>query len=626
MSFAIIVYLVGMALVFVGERLVADIVAARWVLDLLGAAALIGSFILRWRRLEDADNDGLAHGERVALALQAVGSGSLLFYVLSTDGVVQFFNWTATGRERWQGIWGALWPIVWLLGTVPLMLVDRAVETSPVVAPPQRIKRALSHGLAVALGVALVFPVNYIAARHRQSWDLAYFRAARAGSATKNVVKSLTKPVDVRVFVEPDSTLRQDLQGYFDALEGDNLHVTYHDQAGEPELARKLHVRENGQIAFTAGPLPSDDDAKKPTTKILRLGSTELAARHKLRDLDNQVRKTLLAVGRGTLKIYLTVGHGEMQLDGSSDDPTESLKILKQVFDAAQFDTANLSADNGLAKDIPDDADAVMILGPKQTFMPSEIDALKAYLDRGGALFIAMLPRDLRARDPLASTDPPLGDLLHKLGVKMQPSVLAAERGIIPVMRNKTDKLNLITDQFSSHPSTAALSQSTPSLMLFTPATGYLQKAKKSKADVVITVRSHHYAWADTNGNLEYDPKAGEKERKYPLAAASEGSADAKDATKSHKKWRAMVVADAPFISDFGMRARGNRQFVYDTLNWLVHVEDQSGTIESEKDVRIRHSKEDQQWWFYVTVLGIPLLLLGAGATRIWWRKKGGEA
>ena len=68
----------------------------------------------------------------------------------------------------------------------------------------------------------------------------------------------------------------------------------------------------------------------------------------------------------------------------------------------------------------------------------------------------------------------------------------------------------------------------------------------------------------------------------------------------------------------------GNVQFVRDATNWLIGAESLSGTTETEEDVRIEHSKEGQTWWFYSTVLGIPLLVFGLGAARVWMRQRGG--
>ena len=620
MSLTVITYLLGMALLFVGERLVDGIPAARWTLDVIGVLALGASFVLRYRSLRETEDEGLAHGQRVALALQAVGGGSLLFYVLSTDATIELLSLSAAGANRWSGAWGAIWPLAWLVGTLPLLLVDRAIETSPVVAPPRRIKRALSHGLAAALGIALVFPLNYIASRHTERWDLAYFEAARPGSATQHVVDSLPDKVHVRVFMAPHSEVRQKVEAYFDELEGDGVEVSFHDQAAEPALARRLKIRDNGEIAFTLGTLESGDaDTKdkksRSTTEILELGKSADRARRKLRDLDTEVRKHLVKLARGQRTIYLTAGHGELGLNGRHKSPMQRLETFKKLLEAAQFESETITAEEGLAERVPNEADIVLILSPKQSFLPGEIAALRDYLERGGSVLVAVEPERIRREDPLVADDNPVSELLDALGVEMLPGVLAANRGIVPIMRNKSDRQNLLTNEFSSHPSTAVLSRASRSVPMFTPSAGRLaETSQKGGPETVVAVRSPRHAWPDLDGDLKYDPDEGEKQKKYPIAIASTGGSP-------DKKWRAMTLADASLFTDVGLRARGNQQFVYDTLNWLLFSEELSGTIESEKDVRIRHSQEDQTAWFYGTVLGIPLLLFAAGAARLWWRK-----
>ena len=68
----------------------------------------------------------------------------------------------------------------------------------------------------------------------------------------------------------------------------------------------------------------------------------------------------------------------------------------------------------------------------------------------------------------------------------------------------------------------------------------------------------------------------------------------------------------------------GNQQYFYDGINWLTHQEALSGTTENEEDVRIEHTKEGQAGWFYLTVVGLPLLIFGLGMLRLRIRRKGG--
>jgi hypothetical protein len=55
----------------------------------------------------------------------------------------------------------------------------------------------------------------------------------------------------------------------------------------------------------------------------------------------------------------------------------------------------------------------------------------------------------------------------------------------------------------------------------------------------------------------------------------------------------------------------------------LVGTESLTGTTENEEDVKIEHTKGGQATWFYLTVLCVPLLVLGAGAVRIRLRRTG---
>ena len=61
-------------------------------------------------------------------------------------------------------------------------------------------------------------------------------------------------------------------------------------------------------------------------------------------------------------------------------------------------------------------------------------------------------------------------------------------------------------------------------------------------------------------------------------------------------------------------------------IAWLAEDEALAGTVESEEDVKIEHSKEGQGWMFYATAFIVPLGLLGLGVGRIRRRTKGGAA
>ncbi|MFB6262132.1 MAG: Gldg family protein, partial [Bradymonadaceae bacterium] len=452
-----------------------------------------------------------------------------------------------------------------------------------------------------------------------------YFKTAHAGWATRSIVESVSDKVHVYVFLPPNSAVLEELESYFDSLTGPKLELHRVDQTARPRLARELSVRSNGKIVFsteevTVGGSQSDETSsgkeEKPGARItesMQIATKLDQAREDLKDLDQKVQKRLLAVSSGNRVAYLTTGHGELST-GRDAPRNRRLQGFKRILEAMSFRVDKLGVGQGLAEGVPDDADLVAIIGPTDEFLPSEIEALKSYLDRGGSLLLAMEPPSFRSGKTGSGDKKLLTPLLDKLGVSFGEGVLAAESGTIPLAHNKTDKLNVVTNRFSSHPSTATLSKHATALFVFTPSAGYFELDKKSDGETTTTVRSPSAAWADVDGDFKYESDAGESRKDRAIAVAANG--------EDEKSWRALATADATLYSDLAIGNRGNQQFVYDGVNWLIGAEALSGGVQSEEDVKIRHTKEGQAVWFYGTVFAVPLLLLAGGGLRIWRRRK----
>jgi hypothetical protein len=77
---------------------------------------------------------------------------------------------------------------------------------------------------------------------------------------------------------------------------------------------------------------------------------------------------------------------------------------------------------------------------------------------------------------------------------------------------------------------------------------------------------------------------------------------------------RAFVLADADAFSDFVMgEVMGNQILFVDAVRWLVGEESFSGPPNTEEDVRIQHTKQEDLVWFYASIFGAPGLVLAAG-------------
>ncbi len=150
----------------------------------------------------------------------------------------------------------------------------------------------------------------------------------------------------------------------------------------------------------------------------------------------------------------------------------------------------------------------------------------------------------------------------------------------------------------------------------------YLKVAPVGDARVDVAMRTFGSAFADTDGNFQRTDN--ESKDEFALAVAvtkpvagapskTEAGTD-EDKAKPANEMRAFVLADADAMSDLLLpRVPGNPLLAFDAVRWLVGEESLAGEIESEEDVKVDQSKQMNMAWFYSTVFGVPLVVLGVG-------------
>lgn len=648
-----ILYLLGMLLVFIGERVFGGESVWRQVADGAGLLLVVGGLISAARAMGAGTADQRS-AHRQALIWGAVGLSSLLVYALGTDTVVDALHLADEKAEkRYTVIISALWAVVWLAGTLPFLFVDRVLAVSPEGKPGKRVADAAGAGLSLALAIALVFPANYLGTELNKRWDFGYFKTATAGTATLNLIESLDQPISVYLFFPGGGEVVQELRAYFDPLPTSNLTVQYVDHALEPELAKDLKVRDNGFIVIVRG---EGDDRQ---IERLKIGADFDGARSKLKKLDGEFRESLLKVARGKRTAYFTVGHGELFWTGSDRDPSQKNNNLKQILDALNYKVKELGLTQGLANEVPEDADIVFVLGATTSFLPEELAALDRYRARGGRLLIGLEPGG-----------PDMAALLAPMGLSYDPAItLANDTNFIPATQKLADRANVFTNKYSTHDSVTTLSRNSKVLYFITPTATDLEELADAPGKRTVTVRSLPETFGDTNTNLTFDDGA-EKRKTWNLAitatgpitaavkaepapaaeepapaaepakdAKADGKADGKDAKKDEKKddkkidpateYRAIVVADAGWASDIALPLdpnKANFQFVIDSIAYLLGEEALAGSTNSEEDVKIEHTKEGQGVWFVATSFLVPVGIFLGALLRIRLRRKGGAA
>jgi ABC-type uncharacterized transport system involved in gliding motility auxiliary subunit len=469
--------------------------------------------------------------------------------------------------------------------------------------------RNVRYGSVAATSVMLVLAIlvglNWISNRQNKRWDLTAAGQFSLSDQTKQILAGLDQPMRIRVFyVNSAEEYRDRLQEY--AYQSSQVSVDYVDARRNNVEARSLGI----------------DTA--PTIIIEYAGRTERATSVDEQALTNALKR---AVEGRAKKVYFVQGHGEH--DPADGDPA-GYSDIAAALKTDNFETAPLTlAQQGR---VPDDATVVVVAGPRTDLLASEVDALRAYLDRGGKAMLLINPPDKPA-------DPPQTNLIalaREWGVDVGNNLvidasglgqlIGAQDAAVPVAM---PVLHAITNNFRTM-------TAFPMARSVVPIEGGVNGRT---AQTVLETSPESWAEADLAGVLttrrtERNPDQGDRVGPVPIAAAvsiaapnappppatPEGSADT--ATLPKPETRVVVVGDSDFASNAVVGLQGNRDIFLNMANWVAQQEDMIAIRpRSPEDRPITMTADQSAYVFWFTLAIVPLLLFVNGF-RVWWRKR----
>lgn len=590
-----ILWLVGMAFVFVGEQVIGTGIA-RWAVDGVGLLLVLGSVGLRARGLS-AKDPSIRTGHLYSLIFGGVASSSLLLFALASDDVTALLGLSDDGIVRWQGVFGVLAPVVMVVGATPMFFLDLVLSGNPVVLPRDAARRAMISGLSASLAICLIFPVNYLASNlDEYEIDTSYFRTAKAGDATKAMVQGLTDPVEVYLFFPAGNDVLREIEGYFDEIEAvapaGMFSVQVHDQATSMALAEELKLQDNGWVVISR----QGEDA--PKVAKFKMREELKRAKRDLKRFDSLFQKNLLKGTRGTRQAYFTVGHGEASQRVKDNDWRKLSKFHKTLKEQS-YKTDDVGLAEGLSEKVPDDAEVLFIVSPTRALLPEETEAITTWLEETGGELVILLD----------SQSDPMSGLLGWLGLERIPGPIADPKRRL---RGQSPYL-VVADRYGTHPTVTALSKRRQPLIF--PGPVGLREVDGGNGKRTVMIRTYGSSFSDSNSNGRMD--GDESTQVLNVAYAVEGG-------EGDKAWRVVVIGNQGFISDQAYKAGWTMgaDLVVDSMRWLEGEEDTVGETESEEDVKIDHSPDGQAWYFWGTIFAVPLLVLGSALTRFLIRRR----
>ena len=419
-------------------------------------------------------------------------------------------------------------------------------------------RRAARYGAGAAVMVLLALGIvvfaNALSIRHSTRWDLTENRRNTLSPQTIQLLRGLKTPVQAIAFFRTDTPGKrtaEDLLNQYARYSGGNFSWRLEDTDKAPGLAREYGVESYGTVVLKSG--------ADPQARVEKVLDAE----------EEKLTNALVKLTRsGKRTVYALKGHGEREI-GNSD--RNGFSQAKDQMEKANYEVKDLV----LAREtkVPDDAALVLVPGPRTDFFPQELEALDAYLARGGKAFFMATPFQAEA----------LGKYLQKYGVTLDDDVVIELNPLAQIFG--VGPLVPIVNRYEPHPITKDLA----GIMTLFPLTRSVEAAKTPPKGVTAQplALTSAQSWGETDktvftkGEAKHDP--GEKMGPLPVAvvatvdAPTDAPTDAKTegaAEKKGAKARIVVVGTADFASNQFLGAQGNRDFFLNVVSWLAEQED----------------------------------------------------
>jgi ABC-type uncharacterized transport system involved in gliding motility auxiliary subunit len=525
-----------------------------------------------------------------------LGAVALLFGLLNL--ILQLFSGFAFAALDLPWIWANFVVGLLLLGVALVSNLEALRERVRSGGARRAGKYGTSAVLQALLSVALIGLLAFLSTRYHRRWDWTETGTHSLSDQTRKVLDGLEQDVEVTAFYQPVAAqaARDLLDRYQYASQ--RFKVAFVDPQARPGLVKELGVDEsklgNGLVMVKLGPEKVEVD--------------ELT--------EQAVTNALVKLTRGkTKKVYFLTGHNERPAEGEGAGEEQGFQFARESLQNENYTVESLLL--AAKGDVPADADVVVAAGPTQPYHPTELDALKHYLARGGALLVLL--------DPRAQTD--LYGLLDAWGVSVGDDVVVDRvQGLFgrPV--------SPFAAEYPPHPITEGLREAT----LFHVARSVQPKAETGQAFSVL-VRTGAESWAERdvdglfrNGRAEL----GSDDLKGPVPLGVAGQLDlsadaakppevaAAEGEKPPKQARLVVIGDADFATNGLLRQFRNRDFFVNSVNWLLgDVEAISVRADTARASRLQLTPQVFAQLRYLSLFVLPEAIAVIGVL-VWWRRR----
>jgi ABC-type uncharacterized transport system involved in gliding motility auxiliary subunit len=448
----------------------------------------------------------------------------------------------------------------------------------------KQTKFAVYVTLYVAVVLAVLGAVNFLANRHNKSLDTTANKRFSLSDQTYKIVGNLKSDVKITYYDQSGRfQTARDLLDRYDNL-STKLSVDFIDPDKKPALAKAANVKSYG------------------TTFVEAMGRKEEAKSVTEEELTGALIRALKG---GQRTVCVIGGSGEKSMEESG---RTGYSNLKELLEGNNYKTRAVSLVQ--SPSVPADCTILMAGGPRFDYQQPAIDAIKKFVEGGGRALIMVDP-PVKLGQEQVDENAALLALLGGWGVTLQKNLVLDTSGIGQLF-GLSEVVPLVTT-YESHAIVRDMKESATAF----PLTRGIEAKSGDKTTVEKLLASSANSYATANlksAEIKLDP-AKDSKGPFTLAAAGEYNGAA-------KKGRFVVTGSSGWVANNILRFNGNRDLVLNMMNWLSSDEDLiSIRPKDPEDRRISLTMQQMRTVFFGSVIFLPLAVLAAGLS-VWWKRR----
>ncbi len=527
--------------------------------------------------------------DRERLMMMAAAAGALLLFIWMTQVLIfaapAYLNWIT-------GLAG--------LALVSAYAYQDRVRLKALLLSPQLRSGSNAFAFSAAV-VAIVALLNVIATRNSFRLDLTANKFYSLSDQTVKTVKGLERDVKITAFFQdasPEKGQVQDLLKEYRHLSG-KIKVEFVDPDRDPAKAKLYNITSYQTTVLESG-------SKRKDILSHEMFGYQFMGRQPQREFKGEevLTSAILSVTQDRqMTVFFLEGHGERGIDDAAED---GIRDIKTQLERDNFAVKALN----LLKEgkIPEDAELIVIVGPRSPIPEPERKLLKNWLKGNGRLLVTLDSRFTAG----------LKEILEDYGITPLSGVAVDPRSnyffagpLVPI------------PSYRSHDITKDLMKQGIGSVL--PISRALEIKSGEGAIVSPLLETTSESWLERNLEQNQAPKrdADEKGGPLTLAAAASVASTVMEADRPTPKPKLVVFACTDFVvNKIRGLSEGNFNLFANSVSWLMESEQSLSIRPKERDRRpIFLSKVQASFIGYTSVLFAPLAVIALGLLR-WWRRR----